>query len=60
MNMNFAKFTSPVLDPGTRDLYTNLYGDNADNFIEILNTSPEEIAVISKIIAYLNQLKGVE
>ena len=60
MNMNFAKFTSPVLDPDTRDLYTNLYGDNADNFIEILNTSPEEIAFISKIIAYLNQLKGVE
>lgn len=60
MNMNFAKFTSPVLDSDTRDLYTNLYGDKSDNFIEILNTSPEEIAVISKMIAYLNQLKGVE
>lgn len=60
MNMNFAKFTSPVLDSDTRELYINLYGDNADNFIEILNTSPEEIAVISKMIAYLNQLKGVE
>lgn len=60
MNMNFAKFTSPVLDSDTRDLYANLYEDNADNFIEILNTSPEEIAVISKMIAYLNKLKGVE
>lgn len=60
MNMNFTKFPAPVLGDGTQELYTKLYGDAGGEFIDILNTSPNEIAVISRMIAYLRDKKGVE
>lgn len=58
MNMNFAKFSAPVLGDETQDLYTKLYGNDGERFIDILNTSPNEIAVISRLIAYLKEKKG--
>ena len=60
MNMNFAKFPTPVLGDDTQELYTRLYGDVGEKFVDILNTSPNEIAVISRLIAYLKDKKGVE
>lgn len=57
MNMNFAKFSAPVLDEDTQELYTRLYGDAGSRFVDILNTSPDEIAVISRMIAYLREKK---
>lgn len=60
MNMNFAKFPAPVLGGDTQELYTRLYGDAGERFLEILNTSPNEIAVISRLIVYLKARKGVE
>lgn len=60
MNMNFAKFPTPVLSDDTQELYTKLYGDAGEKFIDILNTSPNEIAVISRLITYLKDKKGVE
>lgn len=56
MKMNF-KFSAPVLDDGTQELYTRLYGDAGGRFVDILNTSPDEIAVISRMIAYLKEKK---
>lgn len=53
MKMNFAKFPAPVLGEDTHELYTRLYGDAGERFVDILNTSPDEIAVISRLIAYL-------
>lgn len=55
MNMKFAKFPAPVLDGDTQVLYAKLYGDAGERFVDILNTSPDEIAVISRLIAYLNE-----
>ena len=60
MNMNFAKFPAPVLSNDTQALYTKLYGEAGETFIDILNTSPDEIAVISKLIAYLTERKGAK
>ena len=60
MNMNFAKFTAPVLDKDTQGLYTELYGDAGDKFVDVLSSSPDEIAVVSKIIAFLNKQKGAK
>ena len=60
MNMNFAKCPAPVLGDGTQELYTKLYGDAGERFIEILNSSPNEIAVISRLIAYLKEKRGEE
>lgn len=53
MNMNFAKFSAPVLGDDTQKLYTELYGEAGGRFVDILNTSPNGIAVISRLIAYL-------
>ena len=58
MNMNFAKFPAPVLGDEAQELYTKLYGDAGERFIAVLNTSPNEIAVISRLIAYLKEKKG--
>lgn len=60
MNMNFAKFPVPVLGDDTQELYAKLYGDAGKRFIDILNSSPNEIAVISRLIAYLKEKKGEE
>lgn len=60
MNMNFTKFSVPVLGGDTQELYTKLYGDAGEKFVDILNASPNEIAVISRLIAYLKDKKGVE
>ena len=57
MKMNFAKFPAPVLDDDTQKLYTRLYGDAGERFVDVLNTSPDEIAVISRMIAYLRDKK---
>ena len=57
MNMNFAKFTAPVLGEDTQDLYSELYGDAGNKFVDVLSSSPDEIAVISKMIAFLNKQK---
>ncbi len=59
MNMNFTKFSAPVLDNATQELYSKLYGEAGKKFVEILNSSPDEIAVISRLIAYLTEKKGV-
>lgn len=60
MNMNFAKFPAPVLGDGAEVLYSNLYGVAGEQFVEILNTSPDEIAVISRLIAYLTVREGMK
>lgn len=57
MNMNFAKFPAPVLDDDTQRLYYKLYGEAGERFVDILNTSPDEIGVISRLIAYLTERK---
>ncbi len=60
MNMNFSKFSAPVLGDEIQELYTKLYGNVGERFIDILNTSPNEIAVISRLIAYLKEKKGAK
>lgn len=60
MNMNFAKFSVPVLGAEAQAIYSTLYGNAGTRFIEVLDSSPDEIAVISRLIAYLTQMKGAE
>ena len=55
-----AKFDIPVIDTETTKLYEELYGDAGSSFIDIMNTSPDEIAVISRLIAYLKIQKEVK
>ena len=60
MNMNFTKFPVPVLGDETRYLYSKLYGDVGERFVDILDSSPDEIAVISRLIAYLTERREGE
>lgn len=53
MNVSI-KFPTPALNEDARELYSKLYGDAGERFIGILDSSPDEIAVISRLIAYLN------
>ena len=60
MNMKFAKFSVPVLGEETQKLYAELYGEAGERFVDILNSSPNEIAVISRLIAYLKNRMEVQ
>lgn len=60
MNMNFVKFPAPVLGEGTQELYNRLYGDAGDRFVDVLKSSPDEIAVVSRLIAYLKEKREEE
>lgn len=60
MNINSVRFEIPGMGNDTKKIYEKLYGDVAgDNFINILSTAPDEIAVISRFIAFvMEQKKG--
>lgn len=60
MNMNFVKFPAPVLGEDTQELYNRLYGDAGDRFVDVLQTSPDEITVVSRLIAYLKEKREEE
>ena len=53
MNISI-KFPTPALNDDAHELYSKLYGEEGEHFIGILDSSPDEIAVISRLIAYLN------
>ena len=59
-NFNFTKFDAPVLGQDAHELYEQLYGKDGESFVNILNTSPDEIVVISRLISYLRLRKGSE
>ena len=58
MNINetrqCADFTPVALSGGADELYNELYGDIGKTFIEALKDSPQEIAVISRFLAYID------
>lgn len=60
MNTNFTRWTSPILGEDAKNVYNGAYGENGNSFVNILETSPYEIAVISRMIAYLQNRKSKE
>ena len=62
VTMISSRFSTPGFEEDTRALYSRLYGEDAGSkFFDILTGSPDEIAVISRIIAYLAEKeKGEE
>lgn len=59
MRTNLVKFEAPGMGAETKALYQKLYGELAgEQIIEILSTSPDEIAVISRLAAFLAEQKG--
>lgn len=60
MNANITRWTSPILGQEAETVYTGVYGENGKEYINILETSPYEIAVVSRLMAYLHKVKGGE
>ncbi len=60
MNANFTRWTSPILGQEAEAVYTGIYGNEGADFLRVLETSPYEIAVVSRLIAYLQKVKGGE
>ena len=61
MNISTVKFEVPGMDDTAKELYSELYGEDiGKRFVEVLATSPDEIAVISRLIAYLMTIKKGE
>jgi hypothetical protein len=61
MNINFGcRWTSPTLGTETEELYRNVYGESGGQFINILESSPYEVAVISELLAYLDSMEDGE
>lgn len=60
MNTNFTRWTSPVLGADAEKMYAEVYGENGKGFLEVLESSPYEIAVISRLIVYMQNKKKEE
>ena len=58
MNANFTRWTNPILGEGTDLVYAEMYGDEGKNFLHVLESSPYEIAVVSRLIVYLQKVRG--
>lgn len=58
MNANITRWTNPILGEGADTVYTEMYGDEGRNFLHVLESSPYEIAVVSRLIAYLEKVRG--
>ena len=56
MKANFIRWENPILNDDAKTVFEENYGKNAQSILDVLNTSPEEIAVISMLLAYLNTL----
>lgn len=57
MNINAVRFEVPGMNEDSKTLYEKLYGDAGERFVDILSSSPDEIAVISRLIAYISDMK---
>lgn len=58
MNINAVKFEVPGMDDTAKELYSELYGEDiGKRFVDVLASSPDEIAVISRLITFLITLK---
>lgn len=53
--MHNTRFNSPVLGDEAKESYS-IYGEPGDVFINYLENAPSEMAVISRMLAYLNKL----
>lgn len=60
MNTNFTRWTNPILGQEVQKEYSDVYGQDGVEFLHILESSPYEIAVVSRLLAHLQKVKGGE
>ena len=52
------RFPSPILGEEIYEEYEKIYGEDGLHYLEILETAPYEISVISRMIAYKQEKRG--
>lgn len=55
---NRIRWSCPVLDESVNRLFRQAYGEVGYNFCTVLGSAPYEIAVVARILAYLNERVG--
>ena len=61
LGKNIFGFSCPFLGEDVKKLYRRLYADNAEKYIACLDTSPNEIAIVSRLLTYMiDRLKMME
>lgn len=56
MKANFFRWENPILNDDVKTVFEENYGKNAQSILDVLETSPDEIAVISMLLTYLDSL----
>lgn len=52
------RFSSPILGEEIGNAYTQTYGEDGSHYIDVLESSPYEFSVISRMIEYMQEQKG--
>lgn len=55
---NRVRWSCPVLDESVNKLFCQAYGEVGYSFCTVLGSAPYEIAVVARILAYLNEKVG--
>lgn len=55
---NRVRWSCPVLDDSVNRLFCQAYGEVGYSFCTVLSSAPYEIAVVARILAYLNERVG--
>lgn len=53
MRARFIRWS--IINEKGQDAYAEMYGENGQQFVDIMETAPYEIAVISQLITYLQK-----
>lgn len=53
-----ARWSSPILGQKVTEAYMDTYGEDGETYVEMLESAPYDMTVISRIITYLQQKKG--
>lgn len=56
---NIVGFSNPIINSRVKEIYSQLYGANGADFVNVLEDCPYEVAALSILTAYLKlQLRG--
>ena len=60
MNVNFTGWENPVCMKQVPEIYEAVYHEEGREFLRILESSPYEMMVLSRLLAYLDSKKERE
>lgn len=52
-----VRWGAPILGQEVNEVYSNAYGRDGEHYVEVLESSPYEIAVISRMLAFMQENK---